>query len=315
MLLNGMARMGKTQVIKGLIEMFKWKGELHQFLVFGLTGTSATLLNGSTYHSALGIRIKSSKETGMGNGNSTTVLAHVTERLSGVDYIFLDKILMVVCHELYAISTCLLMVTKVFDLQFRGKNMIFIGDFAQLLSMTGVSLYNNAVSGMLDMNMSVRQQENTISKLLWQQVTTIIILKENMHQTEPGDANTKLRTALENMQYAACTPEDIDFLKTCVASQKNGRPNLTDAHFRNVSIITAFNTQKDKINAMGTMCFSNKTGQELCDFYSIDLLNGKVKLEKKREREKGLNQGNKGTNLTSLFRSNFGMRLHLQAIT
>ena len=56
------------------------------------------LLNGSTYHSALGVRIKSSKETGMGDGNSTTVLADVTERLSGVDYIFLDEISMVTCH-------------------------------------------------------------------------------------------------------------------------------------------------------------------------------------------------------------------------
>ena len=287
MLLNGMAGTGKTQVIKALIEMFKRKGESHRFLVLGPTGTSAALLNGSTYHSALGIRIKSSKETGMGDGNSTTVLADVTERLSGVHYIFLDEISMVACHELYAISARLSTVTKVFDLPFGGKNMIFAGDFAQLPPTTGVSLYNNAVSGMLDVNMSVRQQENTIGKLLWQQVTTVVILKENMRQTEPGDADTKLRTALENMRYVACTPEDIDFLKTRVASQKDGHPNLTDARFRNVSIITALNAQKDKINAMGTMRFSNETGQELCDFYSIDLLNGKSEARKKKRKGKG----------------------------
>ena len=287
MFLNGMAGTGKTQVIKALIEMFKRKGESHRFLVLGPTGTSAALLNGSTYHSALGIRIKSSKETGMGDGNSTTVLADVTERLSGVDYIFLDEISMVACHELYAISARLSTVTKVFDLPFGGKNMIFAGDFAQLPPTTGVSLYNNAVSGMLNVNMSVRQQENTIGKLLWQQVTTVIILKENMRQTEPGDADTKLRTALENMRYAACTAEDIEFLKTHVASRMDGRPNLTDARFRNVSIITAFNAQKDKINAMGTMRFSNETGQELCDFYSIYLLNGKSEARKKKRKGKG----------------------------
>ncbi|KIM40839.1 hypothetical protein M413DRAFT_72331, partial [Hebeloma cylindrosporum] len=104
MFLNGMAGTGKTQVIKALMEMFKRKGEAHRFLVLGPTGTSAALLNGSTYHSALGIRIMSSKDTGMGDGNSATVLADVTERLMGVDYIFLDEISMVACHELYAIS-------------------------------------------------------------------------------------------------------------------------------------------------------------------------------------------------------------------
>jgi hypothetical protein len=287
MFLNGMAGTGKTQVIKALIEMFKRKGESHRFMVLGPTGTSAALLNGSTYHSALGIRIKSSKETGMGDGNSTTVLADVTERLSGVDYIFLDEVSMVACHELYAISSRLSTVTKVYDLPFGGINMIFAGDFAQLPPTTGVSLYNNSVSGMLNVNMSVRQQENTIGKLLWQQVTTVVILKENMRQTQPGHADEMLRTALENMRYAACTDEDIAFLKTRVAGLKEGRVRLTENRFRNVSIITAYNSQKDKINAMGTMRFSRETREELYDFYSIDMLNGKSDAIKKRRKGKG----------------------------
>ena len=252
MLLNGMAGTGKTQVIRALMEMFRRKGESHRFLVLGPTGTSAALLNGSTYHSALGIRIMSAKDTGMGDGNSITVLADVTERLSGVDYIFLDEISMVACHELYAISAQLSTVTKVFDLPFGGINMIFAGDFAQLPPTTGVSLYNNSVAGRLNVDMSVRQQENTIGKMLWQQVTTVVILKENMRQKDQSEADVRLRRCLENMQYAACTAADIAFLKTRIAGFDAGRPRLTDPRFRNVSIITAYNSQKDQINAMGT---------------------------------------------------------------
>lgn len=287
MFLNGMAGTGKTQVIKALMDMFKRKGESHRFLVLGPTGTSAALLNGSTYHSALGIRIKSAKETGMGNGSSTTVLADVSDRLSGVDYIFLDEISMVACHELYAISARLSAITKVFDQPFGGMNMIFAGDFAQLPPTTGVSLYNNSVAGRLDVNMSLRQQENTIGKLLWQQVTTVVILKENMRQKEATEADKKLRMALENMRYASCTPQDIAFLKSRVAGWSDGRPRLTDARFRNVSIITAYNSQKDKINAMGTTRFRAETGVELYDFYSIDLLNGKSEVDNKKRKGKG----------------------------
>lgn len=90
--------------------------------------------------------------------------------------------------------------------------MIFAGDFAQLLPTTGVSLYNNSVVGSLDVNMSLRQEENAISKCLWQQVTTIVILKENMHQREMSEADMNLQTALQNMHYASCTPQDITYL-------------------------------------------------------------------------------------------------------
>jgi len=65
--------------------------------------------------------------------------------------------------------------------------MIFAGDFAQLRPTTVVSLYNNAASGMLAMNISVRQQENTIGKLLWQQVTTVVNFKERKRARQsPG---------------------------------------------------------------------------------------------------------------------------------
>ena len=46
---------GKTQVIKALICMFNQRQEDHRFIVLAPTGTAAALLNGSTYHSLLGI--------------------------------------------------------------------------------------------------------------------------------------------------------------------------------------------------------------------------------------------------------------------
>jgi PIF1-like helicase len=56
MYLGGMGGNGKTWVIKALISMFEQRHENHSFIVLVPTGTAAALLNGSTYHSILGIR-------------------------------------------------------------------------------------------------------------------------------------------------------------------------------------------------------------------------------------------------------------------
>jgi len=45
---------------------------------------------------------------------------------------------------------------------------------------------------------------------------------------------------------------------------------LSNKKFRNVSIITALNAQKDRINELGSVRFAAETGQTLTDFYSID---------------------------------------------
>jgi hypothetical protein len=62
--------------------------------------------------------------------------------------------------------------------------------------------------------MTVQCQKATIGKALWHQVTTIVILRKNMRQRTQTEEDAKLRTTLENMRYAACTLEDIKFLKT-----------------------------------------------------------------------------------------------------
>src|ERR1700723_4767675 len=91
-----------------------------------------------------------------------------------------------------------------------------------------------------------------------------------MRQRTQTAEDAKLRTTLENMRYAACTPDDIKFLKTRIAGRRSDQPKLSDKEFRNVSIITALNAQKDRINELGSVRFAAETGQTLTDFYSID---------------------------------------------
>ena len=179
---------------------------------------------------------------------------------------------MVACHELYQISAALAKARNMTETPFGGLNMIFAGDFAQLKPVFGSPLYSHTVGTSLDASMSVRSQQSAIGKALWHQVTTVVILRQNMRQNTQSSEDAKFRTALENMRYAQCTQDDIEFLKTLIAGKNPGQPNIAKKRFRNVSIITELNSQKDQLNKLGSLRFATETGQKLTDFFSDDEL-------------------------------------------
>ena len=53
---------------------------------------------------------------------------------------------------------------------------------------------------------------------------------------------------------------------------KKKRPNIAQKQYRNVSIITELNSQKDQLNKLGSLRFSKDTNQKLTDFFSDDEL-------------------------------------------
>jgi hypothetical protein len=174
MYLGGMGGTGKSQVIKALIYFFEKHNESHRILILAPTGSAAALLNGSTYHSILGITIAGNKEDFVGNEHS--VMARVKERLDGVDYIFLDEVSMLACHDLYKISAQIAKARNTADTPFGGINMIFAGDFAQLPPVGGDSLYSGTVGTSVNTSQTVRGQQSAIGKALWHQITTVVIL-------------------------------------------------------------------------------------------------------------------------------------------
>src|ERR1700692_3155533 len=227
MYVGGMGGTWKSQVIKALMDFFKSRNESHRFVVLAPTGTAAALLPGSTYHSFLGVSIDGQEAL----RNETTNNAQVRARLDGVDYIFLDEVSMVACHDNYKISSQLAKATNEFDLPYGGINMIFSGDFAQLPPVFGSPLYSGTVGTQLMSCMTVQGQEAAIEKALWHQVTTVVILRKNMRQKTQTVEDAKLRTALENMRYAAWTPEDIKFLKSRIAGRHSDQPKLSNKDF------------------------------------------------------------------------------------
>jgi PIF1-like helicase len=216
--------------------------------------------------------------------NENSIIKEVQECLEGVDYIRIDEISMIACYELYSISSQLSKVTNEHNKPFGEKNIILAGDFAQLPPTNGSPLYSNTALEPQNNLMSKRDQESVI-KILWHQITMVVILTQHMRQTEISEDDKKIRTALINMRYAACTSDDLEFLKTLHANNNINNKSLSSSNFRNVSIITSLNTQKNQINESCLICFARDTSQELTHFYSIDKL-GNADLEQKKRRSK-----------------------------
>ena len=131
------------------------------------TGAAAALLNGSTYHSVLGINDS--------EFSTSKSLAQIRARLDGVDYIFLDEVSMLSCRDMYKISSQCAKARGVHEEPFGGINFIFAGDFAQLPpARSGYPLYSGCVHTRIDSSQSVANQGSTIGKTLWHQITMVL---------------------------------------------------------------------------------------------------------------------------------------------
>ena len=145
-----------------------------------------------------------------------------------MDYVFFDEVSMLSARDLYRINYQLAHTFNKSDVPFGGMSMVFCGDFAQLPPVPGgesMSLYSHTIGAI---GTTLRSQESAIGKALWHQITTVVILRKNMRQRSQSAEDAKLRTALENMWYKACTPDDLNFLHFHVSSCLPGRACITD---------------------------------------------------------------------------------------
>ncbi|PBK92313.1 hypothetical protein ARMGADRAFT_1031188 [Armillaria gallica] len=228
MYVGGMGGTGKTRVLNMVTAYFYRQGEGNRMIAVAPTGMAVALMKGSTYHYMFSIN-KSQCGTIL-----KKALAEVKDRS---------------------------------DVPFGGMNMIFSGDFTQLppaISGESASLYE-LCDGIYAT--SPRLQEMVMGKAIWHQITTVVILQQNMRQHMQMLDNEKLHTALANMRYKSVTKADIMFLQAKILG-RHSAANITDPVFQNVSIITGLNIHKDEYNHLSAIHFAEEMGQELTMFYS-----------------------------------------------
>jgi len=86
-------------------------------------------------------------------------------------------------------------------------------------------------------DMSSVNIQNTQGEPLWQQFTTVVILRENIRQKLLNSEDADYRKALEKMDYKACTNEDIMLLDSLISKSPEGTKNFENDMYHNVLII------------------------------------------------------------------------------
>lgn len=277
MYIGGMAGTGKSQVIKALIRFFEARGKSYAFLILAPTGSAASLVSGSTYHSVLGFR-GSNKLDQDGNTKADPLAKgmsaqdSIRSRIRNVEYVFIDEISMVDCLSLYNISAQMNLAMRMDDVAFAGKSMIFAGDFAQLppLHTAGPALYSALVSSTIHTTNSVSTQKKSIGKALWHQFTVVVLLKQNMRQKSQSDEDARFRKLLMNLRMNSCDRDDIELMHSRVPRSNHPDIDLNDPKFAHESMITCLNVNRDLLNDVGVLKFAETKKQELRTFYAVD---------------------------------------------
>ena len=122
MFLSGPAGTGKSRVFNALRSFFESKDQSRRFRVCSYMGIAARNVGGMTLHAALCLGQKK---------NGAKSKENLMSMWNGVDFLLIDEVSMISCEFLLQISEAL-SNAKGNSLPFRGVNVIFAGDFAQL---------------------------------------------------------------------------------------------------------------------------------------------------------------------------------------
>lgn len=146
-------------------------------------------------------------------------------------------------------------------------------------------MYSEGPTSIIHGTHSDNEQKAIIARAVWHQFTTVVILKQNMRQKSQTPGDQKLRKCLERMRYGACTPTDIQLLRSRIVGRHLNQPKLTDPNFHYVSIITSWNAYRDKINSLRSEQFAQECNSTLQTFYSKDQWKSDTKAEPKKQRK------------------------------
>ena len=128
------------------------------------------------------------------------------QRWKNTKVLVIDEVSMVDCRHMYKICAQMCKAMSNSEQPFGGINIICAGDFAQLPpAMASYTLYSNKIDTSVHTTGEYARQEAVIGKAIWHQITTVVILRQNMRQKTQTKKDANFRTALENMRYKMCT--------------------------------------------------------------------------------------------------------------
>ena len=162
------------------------------------TGAAASKISGTTVHSAMGISFSKKKR------RSDEEDVHVTNKMRDWmdrNYMIIDEMSMMDTEIIASASAKLGQVKSMPSEKFGGVNVIFMGDFLQLASVSSCDLYID--------NAMTRTGHD-----IWRSLNAVVILRHQIRQA--GDP--RYAQLLHRLRFHQPTDEDIRLLNTRVGA-------------------------------------------------------------------------------------------------
>lgn len=211
--IGGSGGTGKSFVVRALQDMLRQWGRSNWMLTTATTGIAGFKINGRTLSSAIGLPRDAHKEDQQHSKDkhAATVLEMT---LRAARLLLIDEVSMLSCQVLARTSAKIGQVLGN-KLPFGGLHVVFVGDFFQLPPPCGgnVPLYD---AGGAARSSGAAQ----IGRELWDQLTDVVILTEQMRQA----ADQKWAQMLERVRYGLTTDEDYKMVQARVLNPRMTGP-------------------------------------------------------------------------------------------
>ena len=171
---GGAGGTGKSQVIKSVKEFFTLVKERHKLRLCAYTGSAAKLIGGATIHSLAMLRKLHTNKAPLEKiwGNVTTLL--------------MDEVSMTGCRLFSRFSRNITVAKHAPPhLPFGGIDVILFGDFSQYPPVLDTPLYANYDGSEVKCSTKQSDIEKQLGISLWNQLTHIALLTEQMRITDP----------------------------------------------------------------------------------------------------------------------------------
>lgn len=291
MYVGGCGGTGKSRVIETVSYFFESIGQARRFRLASYTGVAARNISGTTLHSVLGLHQRSKKALG------SQAKQDLMRMWDQVDFLLIDEVSMIGCDTLLCIHEALTEI-KSSSRPFGGINIIFFGDFFQLPPVGDTKLLAKIATQMPAQSGTVRGQRQVLGKLLWLQVTSVVLLSRPMRQG--GPENWAFFELLNRLRVGKCTLADFHLLETRLASNVI-RSESDRCEWRNVPIIVSTNSAKDNLNERAVEAFAQERGLKIDWYYAEDRHRGHlIKDEALIDEIATFHSGQTGQRLTRL---------------
>ena len=188
---------GKSMLIDAVRAWFKFCGREQELIVTATTGAAASKINGCTAHSATGIPFVRKK--GRNEEEEPVPITSKMRDWTDLNYMSIDEMSMMDTDVIASISTKLGTAKSLPSEKFGGVNLIFMGDFLQLPTVSSRDLY-------------VDNAETRTGHDIWRSLNAVVILRHQVRQA--GDP--RYAQLLHRLRFHQPTDDDINLLNTRV---------------------------------------------------------------------------------------------------